>query len=330
VTGTRADIHRISLPTPFPIGPVNVYLLEGRPLTLVDSGPRTEEALAALEAGLADHGRRVEDLELILLTHEHLDHSGMAAALAKRSGAEVAAEEKAIPYMRALHDEGRRLRRFVDEFMASNGAPAADPSALRPGLFERLGEPIESGRELRDGELIEAGGRLLRVHSRPGHSRFDLLFHDEDGELAFGGDHLLAGIRTTVLSMPAGTGQAEPFPALASYRTSLRKTRSLELSELLTGHGDVVRDHRGAVDWRLGLIRERTEQLLRLLEGRDLTAYEAAGLLRRYGARPPEFPAVADARSHLDLLVADGVVQRRDRGGTTSFSSTPGGGSDGV
>ncbi|MDR7561019.1 MAG: MBL fold metallo-hydrolase, partial [Armatimonadota bacterium] len=39
-------LHRIELPTPFPVGPVNAYLLAGEPLTLVDAGPRTPQAQA--------------------------------------------------------------------------------------------------------------------------------------------------------------------------------------------------------------------------------------------------------------------------------------------
>ena len=40
---------RVVLPTPFPVGPVNVWVLRGDPLTLVDAGPRTPDALTALE-----------------------------------------------------------------------------------------------------------------------------------------------------------------------------------------------------------------------------------------------------------------------------------------
>ncbi len=71
-------IHRIPLPTPFQIGDVNAWLLLGDPLTLVDAGPLMEETEARLEAGLAALGVAVEDLELIVLTHQHDDHVGLA------------------------------------------------------------------------------------------------------------------------------------------------------------------------------------------------------------------------------------------------------------
>ena len=46
----------IKLPTPFGVGPVNTYLLSGDEPTLIDTGPRTKEARAALASGLAGQG----------------------------------------------------------------------------------------------------------------------------------------------------------------------------------------------------------------------------------------------------------------------------------
>src|ERR1044072_5512995 len=71
----------ISLPTPFYVGPVNVYLIKEEPLTLVDTGPKTKEALAALKEGLRRERVRVSDLRRIVLTHAHEDHCGLAKQL---------------------------------------------------------------------------------------------------------------------------------------------------------------------------------------------------------------------------------------------------------
>src|SRR3954471_7078519 len=89
----------VRLPLPLPhVGSVNAWLLPGEPLTLIDTGPCNEEALTALETGLARGGVRIEDIELILVTHHHLDHSGLAATIAARSGARIAAYERAAAY----------------------------------------------------------------------------------------------------------------------------------------------------------------------------------------------------------------------------------------
>src|SRR5919206_1100 len=96
----RSDAVPIPLPLAH-VGSVNAWLLPGDPLTLIDTGPRDDAALAALEEGLHREGLRVEDLELVLLTHHHVDHVGLAATIRRRSGARVAA-------LGALADYGQR------------------------------------------------------------------------------------------------------------------------------------------------------------------------------------------------------------------------------
>src|SRR5205814_850138 len=84
-------IHQLRIPTPFAVGRVNCWLVEDEPLTLFDTGPNSGKALDELEAALREHGRRIEDLERIVLTHQHTDHVGLVGILARRSGAEVCA-----------------------------------------------------------------------------------------------------------------------------------------------------------------------------------------------------------------------------------------------
>ena len=85
-----AGIRVLRIPTPFQVGRVNTYLLEDEPLTLIDSGPNSGKALDELEAALREHGRRIEDLERIVLTHQHTDHVGLVGG-AKRLGLTLAA-----------------------------------------------------------------------------------------------------------------------------------------------------------------------------------------------------------------------------------------------
>src|SRR5215210_5407291 len=68
----------ISVPTPFYVGPVNVYLIKADPVTLIDVGPKTPEAVEALRRGLAKEGIGFADVRRIVLTHAHEDHCGLA------------------------------------------------------------------------------------------------------------------------------------------------------------------------------------------------------------------------------------------------------------
>jgi glyoxylase-like metal-dependent hydrolase (beta-lactamase superfamily II) len=81
-------IHRIAIPTPFAVGRVNVYLIEDKPLTLVDAGPNSGTSFDELTSGLAALGHSLGDIELVILTHQHIDHLGLVSLVAQRSGAE--------------------------------------------------------------------------------------------------------------------------------------------------------------------------------------------------------------------------------------------------
>ena len=72
-------VHLIEVPTPFPVGAVNCYLIEGSPLTLIDTGPKTIEARLALDDTLGQIGYKISDVEQILLTHGHIDHFGLTS-----------------------------------------------------------------------------------------------------------------------------------------------------------------------------------------------------------------------------------------------------------
>src|SRR5690606_18624887 len=71
-----AGIVHVALPTPFPVGPVNCYVLLDDPVTVVDPGMLWADSTELLEAALAAHGRTLADVAQVLITHGHPDHFG--------------------------------------------------------------------------------------------------------------------------------------------------------------------------------------------------------------------------------------------------------------
>src|SRR5258708_28405818 len=90
-------IHRIIVPTPFYVGPVNVYLIEEDPLTLIDAGPRDDASLEGLRSGLARLGHKLSDIKRIIISHAHADHYGLAQLIVGESGATVHIHEWDAP-----------------------------------------------------------------------------------------------------------------------------------------------------------------------------------------------------------------------------------------
>jgi glyoxylase-like metal-dependent hydrolase (beta-lactamase superfamily II) len=307
--------HTVQIQAPLPhIGSVNVWLLRGDPLTLIDTGPRSDEALAALEAGLRRDGLRVEDIELVIPTHHHLDHTGLLATIAARSGARVAALDRAADYGAHYVERSDADRAFSRELMRHHGVPE---SAIESGegLWDYIrdgSEPYRTDVVLADGDVIAAGGRNLRILARPGHSTTDTLLVDEASATAFVGDHLLAGISSNTEIVPVAEPTGSRPRARVQYLNSLKRTASMPLERLLTGHGDAVSDHRGLVSRRFAEHRRRCQRILAVLEEGPANAYGIAKHL--WSARTvSEQPllVVWEVLGHLDLLLDEGAASEQ-------------------
>src|SRR4051794_12982805 len=271
---------RIPLPLPH-IGSVNTWLLRGDPLTLIDTGPCEGEALTVLEAGLRTAGVRLEDLELVLVTHHHLDHSGLATTIAARSGARIAAYERAAAYGAHYEARGEADRRFSLSLMRHHGVPTpviADTEAFWD-MLRRKSDAYHADVVLADGELIRAGGRDLRVVARPGHSTTDALLVDERERIAFVGDHLLAKISSNTEIYPALEPTGTRPRARVEYLESLRRTAAMPLERLHTGHGPDITGHAQLVARRLADHERRCERIVGALTARNATAYGIAAEL---------------------------------------------------
>src|SRR5699024_1141452 len=70
-------IQQLTIPTPFPVGEVHMYLLKGDTLSLVDAGVKTPDAWGTLQLQLKEKGYQPRDVEQIILTHHHPDHTGL-------------------------------------------------------------------------------------------------------------------------------------------------------------------------------------------------------------------------------------------------------------
>ena len=94
------EIVWIQLPTPFPVGPVNAFLVKGDVPVLIDVGPKSEDAYQALTACLKEHGLAVCDIGIIFMTHGHVDHGGLLSRLLGESHAQAYAHPAVIEDIR--------------------------------------------------------------------------------------------------------------------------------------------------------------------------------------------------------------------------------------
>jgi glyoxylase-like metal-dependent hydrolase (beta-lactamase superfamily II) len=324
-----AGIHTLAIPTPFQVGRVNAYLIEDEPLTLIDSGPNSGKALDELEQALAARGHRIEDLELLVITHQHIDHFGLAAVLARRSQAPVAALAGLDRYLSHFREEAEYEDRFAELTMRRHGIPDDVVAALRAvsASFRAWGSTVEVARPLRDGDELALKGRTLKVLHRPGHSPSDTVFHDEASGILIAGDHLIGHISSNpIVTRPLDahgeyTG-ARPH-ALVAYLDSLEKTRAMDVDIVLAGHGAPVSDHAAVIDSRKRLHTRRAERIFGLLEPGPLTAYEMASKLWGNVAVTQAYLTLSEVLGHLDLLIDEGRVAEEELDGVVRFHAAP-------
>lgn len=308
---------RLPIPTPYQVGPVNCYLIDARPRTLVDPGPNTKEAQEALAAGLAGAGVRLEQVERIVITHGHSDHASLAGWVRNQSGAPILAHPYEFPKLTG----GFNIWLALEPFLRAGGMPGkvrdylratvdpVPPMHLAPSDLSPLG----------DGECLPAGDLSLKVLHLPGHSVGHLgLFEPRRGDF-LAGDFLLPDITPNPVMEPDPLQPGKRARSLPQYLACLDRVAALEVRTVWPGHGEPFGDFRRLIDQ----IREhhvrRKEYILSLVGEDWVTPYQLTGVVYPDLDDYNIFLGFSEVAGHLDLLEEQGRLVRREDGGVVSF-----------
>jgi glyoxylase-like metal-dependent hydrolase (beta-lactamase superfamily II) len=282
-------IWRMRLPLPWPGVPHgNAWALAaGDGVVLVDTGIGGKGRMRQLDLALAQAGFAVEDVVLVVCTHSHTDHYGLAAPVAERAGCELWMHP-AWQHVRLIVDDPEAALDQRIEVARQSGVP---PSAL--ARYRQLREENdETGidalkapdRDLLPGVEVETDHGVWQVHETPGHAPSHVVLHQPESRLLLSGDHLLG---RTVLFFDHGH---TPDP-VGEFLASLDRVEPLDVGLCLPGHGRPFRDP----DQKIADARRQVEAMegkvrAALADGGP-TAFEiVAGLL---GAEHLDGPASA-------------------------------------
>ncbi len=234
-----SEIHRIDVPTPFAVGSMNCYLIEGSPLTLIDTGPYSEDALSVLTENLNEIGHQFADIDQIILTHGHLDHSGLASSIrdSRDEGmANVFIHEADVQYVK---DFESYIKTRIDSYLRliwENGVPSSFKKFITKeryvGYFSRYSKSCSDIITITDDSVFSTGLGMLELIWTPGHSRGSCCYYLKDKKVVFTGDHVIGDIS----SNPSLDFDNPSTISMLSYFDSLTKLDKFGEYIALPGH----------------------------------------------------------------------------------------------
>ena len=301
------NIIPISIPTPFYVGDVNVYLIKEDPVTLIDVGPKTPEAAKALREKLGAEGVQFADIRRIVLTHAHEDHCG----LAKQVRDEAKNAEILIHDWETGHLFGRLAQEQHRKLLLRSGVPSEVFEDMK-SLYDEISlltDALSDGEftALEDEMELEFESGALRVLHTPGHTPGSCSFAREANRTLICGDCVLKRITPNPVVSPDPIDPERRFPSLAEYLVSLAKLRSYKPTLAYGGHGEPVTDFEEIFNRYVRAIDERQRNVLALIEKNGSTAFDIAQRLfpKSFGHDVHRFLAISEAIAHLDYAAAE-------------------------
>lgn len=233
-------IWRLRLPLPWPGVPHgNVWAVAADGgIVLFDTGIGGKGRLRQLDLALAQAGFGLEDVRLLVCTHSHTDHYGLAAPIVERAGCELWMHPR-WEHIRLLADDPAAAIEHRIEVARQSGVPLA---ALERYRESREGDEetgidalVEPHRDLVPGAEVETDLGTWQVHETPGHAPSHVVLHQPERKLMISGDHLLG---RTVLFFDYGHS---PDP-IGEFLGGLDEIEPLDVDLVLPGHGRTFRD----------------------------------------------------------------------------------------
>jgi glyoxylase-like metal-dependent hydrolase (beta-lactamase superfamily II) len=312
------------MPTPYAVGPVNVYLIEAEPLTLVDTGINTPEAQNALVLALTGAGYFVESIERILITHAHPDHYGLIPYLQEASGATVYFPEREIARVR-----DRQMLFEVGRLLMEAGMPLEllfkMDQQRRKDPAPRV--PHEEVVLVKDGDrfAFTHGDRGFELQAllMPGHTGGHVVYFEPETRTLLAGDQLLPDVSPNPLLEPSLDEPGQRRRSLEEYLRSLERMAAMDIALAYPGHGDPVTDPQKLIESTIEHHLKRKASVARLLGPEGKTPYELAAEVYPHVTGYDSFLAVSEIVGHLDLVVHDGNAVVEERDGVTYYLAAP-------
>jgi glyoxylase-like metal-dependent hydrolase (beta-lactamase superfamily II) len=242
---------------------------------LVDTGLHEPGGLRQLERALEQaDGLRLEDVRLLICTHAHADHYGLAAPIVERAGCELWMHPEHEHMTKAAASPEQMLERRI-EVARQSGVPALELAGYETSRREQglgVAEVVLPDRELVPGVEVQTDLGVWQVYETPGHAPSHVTLHQPERRLLLSGDHILGRV-----SLYYDFGYT-PDP-VGEFLDSIGVVEDLDVELILAGHGRPVRDLRGLVAANRHMVAQRVERVRRAIADEPRTPFEIVPFL---------------------------------------------------
>ncbi len=322
-------VHRIPLPLPMDgLRAVNVYAIETEEgLTLIDGGWAIGETRELLESSLRSIDHKVSDITRFLVTHAHRDHYTQAISVRREFGSHVSLGIGDKPTLEFMADATVDVDPNVTQLHRAGAFDLAERWTTEMGATGPRSDDFDMPDEWLSGDVtLAVGGRTLDAVSTPGHTQGHYVFADTAAGLLFAGDHVLPTITPSIGFEPVFAEQP-----LRDFLGSLAKVRAMPDLTLLPAHGAVTGSSHTRIDELVAHHDQRLDLCRQTVESGIGTAYGVAAELpwTRHNRVLRDLDvfnatlATLETLAHLELLAAQGRIDRSEDAGTVTFSAVP-------
>lgn len=303
-------IWRLRLPLPWPGVPHgNAWAIAADGgIVLFDTGIGGKGRMRQFDLALAQAGFDLGDVRLLVCTHSHTDHYGLAAPIVENAGCELWMHPR-WEHVRLLADDPAAALEQRLEVARQSGVPVAGLERYREARSEDddngIDAIVEPDRDLLPGVEVETDLGAWQVHETPGHAPSHVVLHQPESKLLISGDHLLG---RTVLFFDHGHS---PDP-VGEFLASLDEVEPLDVNLCLPGHGRPFRDPEAKIAEARRQVGELLDKTREGLAEGERTAFEIVAEI--VGADNVNTPVSAwvlqIVLSCLDHLVIVGEVEK--------------------
>lgn len=327
-------VHRITIETPFPVGPVSVYLYKiDDSYVMYDAGLDMGNWKKVFLSALNEIQIPLKDIDFCFVSHEHTDHIGLVRTL-KKENPDIKIMMSEITYKTLAWESNPENREKLEELAWDNAKlmikygmkeERARELVEWSKLWAKIRKDEMPDRLLHDGDEISFPSNKLKMIWTPGHALGHMCIWDEKNRYLFSGDHILSRITPHIGNFVVNPEIDEKHnfdDILKHYLQSLDRIDNLHPKIIFPGHQEVIYDPSDRINEIKLHHVNRLREIMKVIKNRPLTPMRISNLHFGRGLdQLNSMLALSEVLGHLIYLENLNKVRRIEKNNKISFVS---------